>query len=81
MKTFDIVLTIVAVIVAVLFTLVVFVTGKGDAMSGAGGVRTSFKGKASFDDIMSKLTLYLGFGFMALMLVLDLISNHLPKTP
>ena len=81
MKTFDIVLTIVAVIVAVLFTLVVFVTGKGDAMSGAGGVRTSFKGKASFDDIMSKLTLYLGIGFMALMLVLDLISNHLPKTP
>jgi len=66
------------VFVAVVFTLLVFITGKGDAMSGgAGGVRTTFKGKASFDDQMSKITIYLGMGFMALMLVLDFLAHRI----
>lgn len=67
------------IFVAVIFSLLVFATGKGDAMSGGGSIRTSFKGKASFDDIMSKWTLYLGMGFMALMLAIDIVSNTLPK--
>ncbi|MFI5385983.1 MAG: hypothetical protein ACHQ50_07665 [Fimbriimonadales bacterium] len=67
--------------VAIIFALLVFATGKGDAMSGGSGtVRTTFKGKTSFDDQMSKLTLYLGIGFLILMLVIDVIGNHLPKT-
>lgn len=69
--------------VAVVFSALVFITGKGDAMSGGSSVRTTFKGKASFDDFMSRLTLYLGIGFMALMLVIDVIghqaANALPK--
>lgn len=48
-------------------------------MSGGGGVRTSFKGKASFDDIMSKVTLITGISFMALMLILDVIGNFAHK--
>lgn len=70
------VLLIVAAIVAVSMSLLIFFTGKGDAMSGgAGGVRTSFKGKASFDDQMYKITLSLGGAFMLLMIVLDILSS------
>lgn len=69
------VLLVIGIIVAVLFALLVFVTGKGDAMSGGSSVRTTFKGKASFDDIMSRMTLILGISFMLLMLVLDVVSN------
>jgi protein translocase SecG subunit len=71
------ILFVVAVIVAVLFALIVFVTGKGDAMSGGGSVRTTFKGKASFDDFVSRLTFILGISFMALMLALDVLGNRL----
>ena len=61
-----------AVLVAVVFALLIFVTGKGDAMSGGGGsIRTTFKGRATFDDAISKMTMYLGGGFIFLMLVLD----------
>lgn len=67
-------LTVLAAIVAVLFSLLIFFTGKGDAMSGGStAVRTSFKGKASFDDQISKLTMILGGAFMALMLILDVL--------
>ncbi len=73
------ILLVVAVIIAVLFTAMVFFTGKGDAMSGSGGIRTTFKGKASFDDIAAKLTFYLGITFMGLMVVLDIIANRMPS--
>ena len=63
--------------VAIVFALLVLVTGKGDAMSGGGSVRTSFKGKASFDDFMSKWTLILGATFFALMLLIDGVSNRM----
>lgn len=66
-------------IVALLFALLVFVTGKGDAMSGSGGVRTTYKGKASVEDQISKMTLYLGISFMALMLILDIVAKYATK--
>ena len=67
------------VLIAIVFSALVFLTGKGDAMSGGGSVRTSFKGKATFDDIMSKTTLYLGGAFMMVMVLIDAISNRLGK--
>jgi preprotein translocase subunit SecG len=77
MQTFYTIMLWLSLLVAVVFALLVFVTGKGDAMSGGGSIRTSYKGKASFDDIVSKMTLYLGIGFMALMLGLDVIGNRI----
>jgi len=62
---------------AVLFTLLVLITGKGDAMSGGGSVRTTFKGKASFDDIMSKWTLGFGVALMGLVLAVDVLVNYM----
>lgn len=69
----------IAVLVAAFFTLIVFATGKGDAMSGSGGVRTTYKGKASIEDQISKLTLYLGISFMTLMIALDVIAKYSTK--
>lgn len=77
MQTFYNVLLGLGMVVAVVFAMLVFVTGKGDAMSGGGSVRTTFKGKASIDDLISRMTLFLGIGFMALMLVLDIIGNRI----
>ena len=69
------ILLALGIIVAIAFTGLVFLTGKGDAMSGgSSSVRTSFKGKASFDDQISKVTFILGGVFMVLMLVLDLLA-------
>jgi preprotein translocase subunit SecG len=65
------------VLIALLFSALVFLTGKGDAMSGGGSIRTTYKGKASFDDTMSKMTLYLGIGFLALMIIIDTVSNRM----
>ena len=69
-----------SVVIALVFTGIVFFFGKGDAMSGGGGVRTTFKGKAGFDDYVSRLTLILGVAFMALMIILDIWNNHLPTS-
>lgn len=70
----------VAVLVAILFVLLIFFTSKGDAMSGGGGsIRTSFKGKASFDDQVSKLAVILGASFMVLMLTLDILASQAVK--
>jgi protein translocase SecG subunit len=72
----------VGLLIAVVFALLVFLTGKGDAMSGGGGtVRTTFKGKASFDDLISRMTLILGAAFMALMLAIDVVANIVVKKP
>jgi preprotein translocase subunit SecG len=71
---------VIGLIVAVLFSGLILLTGKGDAMSGGGGVRTTFKGKASFDDIMARWTLGLGVSFMTIALIQDIISSRLtPK--
>ena len=71
------VLLFLAILIAIVFSVLVLITGKGDAMSGGGSVRTSFKGKASFDDYMSKLTLILGASFFVLMLLIDGVSNRI----
>jgi preprotein translocase subunit SecG len=70
-------LLIISVIVAILFTFTVVILSKGDAMSGSGQIRTTFKGKAAFDDLISRATLILGIAFMALMLVLDMIASRM----
>jgi len=76
MKTVYYICLGLAIAISVVFALLVLITGKGDAMSGGGGVRTTFKGRATFDDIMSKLTLYLGVSWMALMLLIDVIGSR-----
>jgi protein translocase SecG subunit len=73
------ILLVVGVIVAIVFSLLIFFTGKGDAMGGGSGVRTTFKGKAGFDDFISRMTLILGISFMALMLILDVISAQINR--
>jgi preprotein translocase subunit SecG len=65
-----------AIVAAIVFSLLVLLTGKGDAMSGGGSVRTNYKGKATFDDIMSKAALYLGVSFMALVLLYNVVSKR-----
>ena len=71
------VLLTLGIVIAVFFTLLILFTGKGDAMSGGGSsVRTTFKGKASFDDYLSRLTLGLGIGFIALMILLNYIGSR-----
>jgi len=77
MKTVYYIAIGLALAISVVFAVLVLITGKGDAMSGGGGVRTTFKGRATFDDIMSKITLYLGVSWMALMLLIDMISTRL----
>ena len=77
MHTAYYVLLAIALIVALLFSVLVLITGKGDAMSGGGSIRTTFKGKASFDDYMSRLTLILGASFFVLMLLIDAVSNRI----
>lgn len=70
------IILIVGVIVAIVFSGLVFLTGKGDAMSGgSSSVRTSFKGKASFDDQISRVTFIFGGVFMAIMLILDYMAT------
>lgn len=65
----------IALLVALLFSALVFVTGKGDAMSGSSGIRTTYKGKASIDDLIGRMTLGVGIGFMVLMLALAAVSE------
>lgn len=79
----------VEVFVALLLTMIIFVTGKGDAMSsGASGVRTTFRGKASFDDKVARVVVALGCTFIVLAIVLDVMApknttnfNSAPTTP
>jgi len=79
MHALYVVLLVLGFIFATLFSLLVFFTGKGDAMSGgSGGVRTTFKGKASFDDYMSRMSLVLGLCFMVVMVALDIIASRVP---
>ena len=66
---------VIGILIAILFSGLVLITGKGDAMSGGGGIRTTYKGKASFDDQMSKWSLILGVAFMASMLIIDVLGR------
>ncbi|MCE9557944.1 MAG: preprotein translocase subunit SecG [Armatimonadetes bacterium] len=68
----------VALFVSILFIVMIYVTGKGDAMSsGGGGIRTSFKGKASIEDQIAKVTYIMGAVFMTLLIALDFIGNRI----
>lgn len=81
MKTLYYALLGTAIVLSVIFIFIVVITGKGDAMSGGGGaVRTTFKGKESFDDKMFKYTVGLAGVFMALMVVLDILSRKIFPT-
>ncbi|MBL8087372.1 MAG: preprotein translocase subunit SecG [Chthonomonas sp.] len=71
------VLLSVAVLVAVLFIILVIITGKGDAMSGGGSIRTTYKGKQSIEDQIGRMTMMLGIGFMGLMLILDVVNSRM----
>jgi preprotein translocase subunit SecG len=71
------ILLVLGFFVAIVFTTLVLFTGKGDAMSGGTSVRTSFKGKASFDDLMSNILLGLGISFMAIAFLINIISVHI----
>lgn len=77
MQTFYNIMLAVGVLIAVVFSVLVFFTGKGDAMSGGSGVRTTFRGKANFDDFVSRLSFILGISFMAVMLLLDVLANRM----
>lgn len=77
MKTLFFVLLGLAVLVALIFVGLVIVTGKGDAMSGGGGVRTTYKGRATIEDMISRFTLGLGISFMVIMFILDVISHRI----
>lgn len=71
------VVLIIGVVVAVLFSLLIYFTSKGDAMSGGSNVRTTYKGKAGFDDFVSRLVFIFGVGFMVIMLILDVLASRL----
>ncbi len=72
----------IEVFVALLLTAIIFVTGKGDAMSsGASGVRTTFRGKASFDDKVARVVVGLGCTFILLAIILDVMAKNSPDTP
>lgn len=77
MQTAFYILLGLALLVALTFSVLVILTGKGDAMSGGGGVRTSFKGRATIEDLIGRMTLGLGIGFMVIMLILDIISHRI----
>lgn len=67
----------VAILVGIVLSLLIFLTGKGDAMSGgASGVRTTFKGKASFEDQMSRITMILAGSFLVLMIILNVLAHN-----
>lgn len=67
-------------VVSCVFATLVVLTGKGDAMGGGGGVRTTFKGKASFDDLMTKILMGLGGAMMGLLIIIEIYSQHgMPK--
>ncbi len=67
----------IALLIGVALIAVIFFTGKGDAMSGGGGVRTNFKGKASFDDKISQWVLIGGATFMGLMVFCDVLLHKI----
>jgi preprotein translocase subunit SecG len=67
-----------SILLALVLVVVIYITGKGDAMSGGGGgVRTNFKGKASFDDKISQYVLYMGVGFMGMMVLCDWLLHQI----
>lgn len=69
------------IVVSILFVFITTVFGsKSDAMSGGSSqIRTTYRGKAGFDETMARVTLYIGVVFMALCLIIDVIQARGPK--
>ncbi len=65
-------------IVALLFIALVTMQGaKAGGLTGASAsVRTTFKGKAGFDDYMSRVTLYLGLSFFVITLLVEVLAHR-----
>jgi len=70
---YNVILGITLILALALILLIQF-TSKGDAMSGGGNVRTTFKGRATVDDQIAKMTIYFAAGFIALMITLDILG-------
>ncbi|MBA3725340.1 MAG: preprotein translocase subunit SecG [Armatimonadetes bacterium] len=72
------ILFVVLIIICVVFIFITTVFGsKSDAMSGGSSqIRTTYRGKPGFDDLMSKVTLILGIIFMGLCLIIDIIQQR-----
>lgn len=66
-----------AILIAFVFIALILVTSKGDAMSGGGQVRTTFKGRATVDDQIAKVNMYLAGSFVVAMIALDYFANRL----
>jgi preprotein translocase subunit SecG len=64
-----------ATVVSLVFIVIVMITSKGDAMSGGGSVRTNFKGRATVDDQIARLTGFLALGFVVAMLIADVLAK------
>ncbi|KAA0226226.1 preprotein translocase subunit SecG [Fimbriimonadia bacterium ATM] len=81
LHTVGVVLLWLLVVVALLFIVITTVFGsKSDAMSGGSSqIRTTYRGKPGFDDFMSRITLYLGIGFMVLCLIVNVIFSRWPR--
>lgn len=75
MATVISILNVLLLVLCVIFIGITVIFGsKSDAMSGGSSqIRTTFKGKAAFDDYMSRLTLILGCLFMGLALLIDIL--------
>lgn len=65
---------VIACLVALGFTAMIIFLSKGDPMSGGGQIRTTFKGRATYDDQIAKMMLGTGVLFVVLMLVLDFLA-------
>ncbi len=77
MKVAYFILLTIGVIAAIVFSFIVLMTGKGDAMSGGGsGIRTTFKGRQTIEDKIGRMTLILGGSFMLIMLILDWLGAN-----
>ncbi|MGI8923634.1 MAG: preprotein translocase subunit SecG [Fimbriimonadales bacterium] len=72
------ILFVLLIIMCVVFIFITTVFGsKSDAMSGGSSqIRTTYRGKPGFDDLMSKITLILGIVFMGLCLIIDIIQQR-----
>ncbi len=68
----------VLVAISVVYILItVFFGSKSDALSGASSqVRTTFRGKPGFDDMISKVTLYLGGAFLLLCIIIAVLASR-----
>ncbi|MCL6624673.1 MAG: preprotein translocase subunit SecG [Fimbriimonadales bacterium] len=68
--------TLVAISVIYILLTVIF-GSKSDAFSGASSqVRTTFRGKPGFDDMISKVTLYLGAAFLLICIVIQVLASR-----